>query len=185
MPQSKILLDTNAYLRLARTVHPLLFTPFGEAEYCLYIIPELNRELHGHRLMSKFPWINEAEYAENRKHFPTVSRKARKSINLNFDYIWEHVQSDFPGPSKVDALYIAYALELSVPLATDDQDMTELAAVFEAEVLSTLEVLKIMLDNGHIEMWAIDGMVDYWRYMSDRPANMENDYDRLFGCTLR
>ena len=63
MPQSKILVDTNAYLRLARTVHPLLFTPFGDAEYCLYIIPELNRELCGHRLMSKFPWINEAEYA--------------------------------------------------------------------------------------------------------------------------
>lgn len=45
MPQSKILVDTNAYLRLAKTVRPLLFVPFGDNEYCLYILPELNEEL--------------------------------------------------------------------------------------------------------------------------------------------
>ena len=127
MPQSKILVDTNAYLRLAKTIRPLLFTPFGESEYCLYVIPELNKELCGRRLISKFPWVDEAEYAENRNHFPTVGRKARKSINQNLDFIWEYVQSDFPGPSKVDALYIAYALEMSVPVVTDDRDMQELA----------------------------------------------------------
>ena len=71
---------------------------------------------------------------------------------------------------------------MSVPVVTDDQDMKELAAMFDARVLSTLEVLKIMLDNGHIEMRAIDGMVDYWRYMSDRPANMDEDYARLFAA---
>jgi len=182
MAQSKILVDTNSYLRLAKTVNPLLFTPFGEPQYCLYVIPELNRELSTRRLMSKFPWVDGAEYSQNRKHFPTVGRKVRKSISQNFEFIWEHVQTDFPGPSKVDALYIAYALELSVPVVTDDLDMTELATVFEAKVLSTLEVLKIMLDHEHVDMKTIDGMVDYWRYMSDRPANMEKDYTRLFGA---
>lgn len=182
MPQSKILVDTNAYLRLAKTIRPLLFTPFGTAEYCLYVIPELNKELCGRRLMSIFPWVDEAEYAENRKHFPTVGRKERKSISHNFDFIWEHVQSDFPGPSKVDTLYIAYALDMSVPVVTDDQDMKELAALFDTRVLSTLEVLRMMLDARHVDMKTINGMVGYWRYMSDRPANMEKDYTRLFGA---
>ena len=39
--------------------------------------------------------------------------------------------------------------------------MKELAAVFEAQVLSTLEVLKIMLDVEHVDMKTIDGMVSY------------------------
>ena len=37
MPQRKLLLDTNAYLRLARSVHPLLFSDFGEDRICLYL----------------------------------------------------------------------------------------------------------------------------------------------------
>lgn len=75
MPQSKILVDTNAYLRLAKTIRPLLFVPFGENEYCLYILPELNKELTSRKLQSKFPWVDEAEYAENRKHFPQIGKK--------------------------------------------------------------------------------------------------------------
>jgi hypothetical protein len=125
--------------------------------------------------------VDDATYTQNRKHFPTVGRKERRAINQNLEFIWDYVQTDLPGPSKVDALYIAYALELNVPVVTDDQDMTALADVFEVEVLSTLEVLKIMLDNHHVDMKTIDGIVDFWRHMSDRPANMENDYLRLFG----
>lgn len=45
MTQSKILVDTNAYVRIAKTIRPLLFCEFGENQYCLYIIPELNNEL--------------------------------------------------------------------------------------------------------------------------------------------
>ena len=45
MPQSKILVDTNSYLRLAKSIRPLLFVPFGDKEYCLYILSELNEKL--------------------------------------------------------------------------------------------------------------------------------------------
>ena len=46
MAQSKILVDTNTYLKLAKTIRPLLFAPFGDDENCLYILPELNDELY-------------------------------------------------------------------------------------------------------------------------------------------
>lgn len=181
MPQSKILVDTNAYIRLAKTIRPLLFVPFGEDELCLYVLPELNKELSSRKLQSKFPWVGEEEFSENRKHFPSTGRKQKKSIEQGFEYIWDHVQTELPGPSKVDAWYIAYALELGLPVITDDQDMAELAVVFEVEVMSTLDLLKIMLDSGHTDMKVIDGLCDYWRYISDMPANFHSDYQRLFG----
>jgi hypothetical protein len=79
MPQSKILIDTNTYIRLAQSIRPLLFMPFGDSEYCLYILQELNDELSNRRLKSKFPWVDEGEYEENRKHFPTIGRN-RKNL---------------------------------------------------------------------------------------------------------
>lgn len=181
MPQSKVLIDTNAYIRLAKTFRPLLFTPFGDNEYCLYVLPELNHELGSRNLQSKFPWVTEEEFEKNREHFPSISRKQKKSIQQTFDYLWDHVQTELPGPSKVDALYLAYALELDVPVVTDDQDMIELAKEFEAKVMPTLELLSIMLDCGHADMKIINGLCDYWRYISDLPANFKADYQRLFG----
>lgn len=181
MPQSKILVDTNAYLRLAKTIRPLLFVPFGDDEYCLYILPELNEELASRKLQSKFPWVDDEEFTENRKHSPLIGKKQKKSIQQAFEFIWDHVQSDLPGPSKVDAWYIAYAYELGVPVVTDDQDMAELAQAFDVRVLSTLELLKIMFDCGHTDMKTINGLCGYLRYWSDFTPRMEADYGRLFG----
>ena len=63
-----------------------------------------------------------------------LSKKQRKEIDITFSYVWGYVQTDLPGPSMVDALYISYAIELDIPVVTDDQDMTALAHVFEAKV---------------------------------------------------
>lgn len=180
MPQSKVLVDTNSYLRLAQSIRPLLFVPFGDEDYCLYILPELNDELSNRRLNSKFPWVDEDEYSENRKHFPTIGRNQKKSINETFEYIWNYVQTDLTGPSRVDALYIAYALELGIPVVTDDQDMAELAAVFEVSSMPTLELLKLMYDKGHVDLIKIKGITDYWIAIGDCPANLHRDIKRFF-----
>jgi hypothetical protein len=180
MPQSKILVDTNSYLRLAQTIRPLLFATFGDGEYCLYILPELNDELSNRRLKSRFPWVDEDEHIENRKHFPVIGRKQKRSIESSFEFIWDHVQTELPGPSKVDALYIAYALELDIPVVTDDQDMTELATAFDAQVMSTLKLMKIMHDNEHTDLKTIKGIIDYWRAIGDCPANLHLDIKRFF-----
>jgi predicted nucleic acid-binding protein len=130
--------------------------------------------------MSKFPWVEDEEYRDNRKHLPRISKKDKKSIEDTFDHIWDYVVRKLLGPSKVDALYIAYALELDVPVVTDDKDMTQLAQDFEANVMPTLQLLKIMLDCGHTNMKTIDGLIEHWRYIGDRPANMESDYKKYF-----
>ncbi len=181
MPQSKILVDTNSYLRLAKNIHPLLFIPFGDDNYCLYVIDELNTELKNKRLASKFPWVSEEAYVENRETTPTISRKQRASIQETFEYVWNAVLTDFPGPSKVDALYIAYAIELGVPVITDDQDMTALAEEFDVRVMPTLELMKIMLDAEHLTSDKVESIIAYWQYIGDKPANFERDYKRFFG----
>jgi len=180
MAQSKILIDTNSYLRLANRIHPLLATAFGESLYCLYCIPELNRELESRRLLNKFPWIDEDSYYQNRQMFPVINRKQSKSINDTYEFIWAYVQSEFPGPSRVDTRFISYALELEIPIVTDDQDMTELAKLYGVEIISTIALLRLMVDGQHITIKVVDGLLDYWRYLGDRPANMDQDYARYF-----
>jgi len=59
--------------------------------------------------------------------------------------------------------------------------VTELAKAFDAQVMPTLELLKIMLDCGHTDMTTINGLIEYWKYFADMPANFRADYQRLFG----
>lgn len=181
MAQSKILVDTNSYLRLAQTVKPLLFVPFGNNAYCLYVIPELNTELEQQRLENKFPWVNNPEYKNDRQHFPTISNKQKKAIQTTYEFIWGYVETDLPGPSRVDARYIAYAIELDVYVVTDDEDMITLAKVFGAKVMRSLDLLKLMLDAGHIDMKKIQSIVSYWRYIKDTPGQLAKQYRILFG----
>jgi protein-arginine kinase len=79
MPQTKILLDTNAYLRLAQTIHPLLFVPFGDNDYTLYVIKEFHKEFNrAKRLTRNFPWVNLKEFKENRSKSISLSKEDKK-----------------------------------------------------------------------------------------------------------
>ncbi|MCK4967023.1 DNA-binding protein, partial [bacterium] len=65
MKQSKILLDTCSYLRLAKSIHPLLNQTFGNDHYCLYVIEEFQKEYDKNlRLRNKFAWVNDTEYVK-------------------------------------------------------------------------------------------------------------------------
>ncbi len=182
MAQSKILVDTNSYLRLAESIHPLLFTEFGASNHCLYVIPELNDELSSAHLRTRFSWVDEDDYRSNRQYFPVVGRKQSRKVEINFEYIWEHVQTELPGPSRVDARYIAYALELDISVVTDDEDMIQLAKVFDVTIMRSLELLKLMLDSGHIDRQKIDSIVTYWRHIKDTPGRIDKLYRQLFGA---
>ena len=87
MPQRKLLLDTNAYLRLARSIHPLLFIESGEDQTCLYLIEEFEREFaRSRRLRGKFPWVDAPEYQENRSVRLQIGRKERRAIQTAIDF---------------------------------------------------------------------------------------------------
>ena len=63
---------------------------------------------------------------------------------------------------------------------TDDQDMTELAKEYEAKVMTTLELLKLMMDCNHIEFKKIQSLHDYWISIKDMPYNLKADFKVLF-----
>jgi hypothetical protein len=182
MAQSKILVDTNSYFRLAKSVHPLLFVEFGSPSYCLYVIPELDVELRRNpALQTKFAWAAADEYASNRRRYPMLSNKERTSVQNAYEFIWNHVQEELPGPSRVDAKNLAYAYVLNIPVVTDDRDMRELAKAFKIPTLVSLELAKLMCDCGHIQLQKVREMLEYWRYWNDLPYNAQSDFARLFG----
>jgi len=183
MPQSKILVDTNSYFRLAKSIHPLLFAEFGEKNHCLYILPELDTELRKNpSLQTKFAWALTPQYVANRNVHPTLSRKQQGEVELARGFIWDYVQTEMPGPSRIDAIYLSYGYVLKIPVVTDDRDMRTLAAEFDIETMVTLELMKTMLDCGHINRGKVKEIYGYWEYSNDLPYNAKIDLARLFGA---
>lgn len=180
--QSKILVDTNAYFRLAQSIRPLLKAEFGENHYCLYVVKELQQEFDRNpRLRNRYPWVNNPEYIENRSHRLQLSRKERGEIDQAFDFIYDHARTAYPGVSRVDVTILAHAYVLGIPVVTDDGDMLALASVFEIRTYRVLDLLKLMLDCAHIDMPKVREIAGYLAYIHDKPREYGRDYKRLFG----
>lgn len=183
MAQSKILLDSNTYFRLAKSIHPLLFRPFGKEEYCLYVAKELDDEYaRNPRLRTKFAWVEDAEFRENRKRRLTLSRSQRNTeLPTVYEFLWDHAITSGLGASRVDVIVLAYGYVLGIPVVTDDRDMRALAQAFGVKVWKTLDLLHLMLKASHINMAKIRQIAGFWSYEQDLPADFVQDYSRLFG----
>jgi len=181
MPQTKILIDTNTYLRLAQSIHPLLGKPFGREKYTLYIHKEIEVELkRSSRLQTRFYWIEQEQYVNNRKKRLVISKQKQTEIEKTYEHIWQH-QKDFGlSLSREDIYCIATALELSVKLVTDDQDMIKACKEFEVTVLSTLQLLKLMFVSELVDNAVVKQIIDYWKYENDLPANFKKEIKSLF-----
>ncbi len=183
MARTAILLDSNAYFRLARSIHPLLDVEFGEeAQYCLYVIADLAREFASSpRLRRKFSWVDAPAYIENRNRPLLLSRAQRKEMLHAFDFISNHARSEGSGASRVDIRALAMAYVLRIRIVTDDQDMLTLASAFGIQTLNTLELMHLMLGHDHIDMDRVRQIAEYWQFEKDLPAHFLADYRRLFG----
>lgn len=183
MPQSKLLIDSNVYFRLAREIHPLLFQTFGKERWCLYALRELQEEFdNSSRLQRRFRWVDEDSYRLNRSKRLQIGRAERREILEVEKFMWDTVQSECPGPSPIDVRILAHGYVLEIPVVTDDPDMRRLAEIYSVEVKLTLELLKLMLDAGHITMEQVEGVVLYWLEMKDFPTGFNTDYPRIFGA---
>lgn len=166
----RILLDSNAYLRIANSFHPLLHQSFGKENYTLYLIPEFQKEFDKNpRLKNKFGWVDQPEYVENRKHRLRIPKNEKEQIHLTYSYLWEHNVSEGIGASRIDVRALAYGAVLGVPVVTDDRDMSELGRVFGIEVWGLLDLIKLMHTKGYITSKEIENLLDYLDYMKDLP----------------
>lgn len=183
MAQTKILVDSNSYFRLAQNIHPLLSVSFGEEKYTLYPHQDLTFEFKRKaRLKNKFHWFTETKFVENRKRFLRIGKKEQDEIENNFDHIWGFITDNRLNPLEVDARILATALALDIPVVTDDRDMREVADLFEIQCIGTMELMKMMLDAKHIRMPKIRQVAAQWQYDNDWPyGGWQKEYNKLFG----
>ncbi|GAB6272393.1 MAG: hypothetical protein STSR0003_22390 [Smithella sp.] len=182
MAQSRILVDSNAYFRLAQSIHPLLNVEFGDKRYCLYCLKELQDEYNRNpRLINSFSWVNDPDYVKNRSHLLKVTRGEKLEIKRAYEFILDYVRNVHPGVSKVDVLCLAHAEQLCIPVVTDDEEMRIAAGAYDIKTFKTIDLLKLMLECRHIDIKKIREIAAYWIYLNDKPKDFIIDYKRLFG----
>ncbi|MFD2256134.1 DNA-binding protein [Luteolibacter algae] len=188
MAQTKIIVDSNSYFRLAQNIHPFLCTPFGKEDFTIYMHADLNVEIKcSSRIRNKFHWVSETKFANNRGRSVSLSREQKSEIADTFDFMWEYVKEEFlagrgKGPSRVDTTIVATAMVLGIRLVTDDQDMMELAGTYGVHQITSLGLMKLMLDEKHIDDGKIDQVVGQWIYDNDTPyKDWKAEFRRLFG----
>jgi hypothetical protein len=185
MSQCRIIVDSNAYFRLAQSIHPLLNVAFGKKQYCLHIIKELQVEYNrSPRLKNAFSWVNDPEYVENRSHLLEITKEEKLEIKRAYDFILDYVRNVHPGVSKVDVLCLAHGEQLCIPVVTDDEEMRIVAGEYGIQTYKTLELLKLMMDCHYISIEKIREIATYWIYLNDKPKDFVVDCKKLFGDTF-
>ncbi len=176
-----ILVDSCAYFRLAKSIHPLLKMPFGEEKHVLGVIRELNEEYKQNpSLKHKFFWVSQPDYAENRQRCFSLNLQQKSDIANTFYFLRETARDKRYGVSKVDLTALSYAYVLSIPIVTDDHDMLLLAGEYNIKTFTSLELLKLLYDCRFISMEKIRSIAAYWVYQNDTPKSYKTIYARLF-----
>lgn len=161
-----VLLDTNAYLRLAKRVRPMLGIAFGQKNYVLTILKDVEDEVHrSGALKFRFPWFDAEDLAAER-----LAKRIRLSVDEKKQL--DAVQSVLRGwvlmdpvaytsagrspPSPTDCRVLAFGQIRNAIVVTDDLGMHRLAKDFEISVWHGHELLKKMLtakliNNEHVK----------------------------------
>lgn len=149
-----VLLDTNAYLRLAKRVRPMLGVAFGNKEYVLTVLKEVETEVHRNpTLRAKYPWFDGEELRAERLATRIVLNKDEKerldaAISLLQGWVLANVDSYMTKgrspPAETDCRVLAFGQIRSAIVVTDDLGMHQLAEDFDIPVWHGWELLSKM-----------------------------------------
>ena len=150
-----VLLDTNAYLRLAKRIRPLLGKKFGQKDYVLTILKDVEEEVHrSARLKYNYPWFDSASLADERlAQSPRLNGDDKAKLAAATSVLQGLVQMDtarFIGkgrspPSLTDCRVLAFGQIRPAIVVTDDLGMHALAAMLDIEIWHGPELMKKML----------------------------------------
>ena len=150
-----VLLDTNAYLRLAKRVRPLLGHKFGQKDYVLTILKDVEDEVHrSARLKYNYPWFDTASLADERlAHSPRLNVEEKTKLAAAASVLHGLVQMDAARfmtkgrspPSFIDCSVLAFGQIRPAIVVTDDLGMHELANMLDIEIWHGPELMKKML----------------------------------------
>lgn len=150
-----VLLDTNAYLRLAKRVRPMLGVKFGQKDYVLTILEDVEAEVRrSARLRFNYPWFDgDVELANERLATRMrLSRDEREQLDAAASVLHGWVLQDVQRfmvhgrtpPGATDCRVLAFGQLRPAVVVTDDLGMHELAREFDVAVWHGFELLAKM-----------------------------------------
>lgn len=177
-----VLLDTCAYLRLAKRIRPFVGLEFGQKPYVLTILKEVEAEVHaGAKLRFQYPWFDNEEFATERlAKTMRLSASDRQSMVIAQGVLYGTVQADLPKytiegrtpPGMTDCWVLAFGHVKQAIVVTDDLGMHLLAGesgltVWHGyELLDKLRSAKIVSRELIVEIYealeANRDMTDTW-----------------------
>ncbi len=149
-----VLLDTNTYLRLAKRIRPLLGVKFGQKDYVLTVLKDVEDEVRRNRtLRFKFPWFDDEDFGNERDAAQVRLKAAERQALENAQSILRgHVLVDVDRyttggrqpPSDTDCRVLAFGQVRDAIVVTDDLSMHLLADDFELPIWHGWQLLAKM-----------------------------------------
>lgn len=149
-----VLLDTNTYLRLAKRIRPMLGVKFGQKDYVVTILKDVEDEVHrSHSLKFKFPWFDNVELADERLAKQVrLGEDERRTLEVAqsvlrgwvVDNIHSYTIEGRSPPSPTDCRVLAFGQIRDSIVVTDDLGMHTLARDFDIKIWHGAELLKKM-----------------------------------------
>jgi len=146
-----VLLDTNAYLRLAKRVRPAVGIKFGQKDYVLTVHKSVEDEVHRNpRLRANYPWFDGKEFADERLAKQVrLSDEEKATIKVAQSVLHGWVLADPDAytwggrspPSATDCWLLALGQVKPAIVVTDDLGMHTLADAFDIAVWHGFELL--------------------------------------------
>jgi hypothetical protein len=197
MFEGTFLVDTNSYVRIARSATCILGNHSGLE---LRLVKEIADECaRSSRLKTVKPWILNPPHPDFRSEWTLLLTKAdRKTVANSRHELADAIQDtleDFAAKKKARGdhravlsppdkalLFTAYGLECGI--VTDEGPLTAVCKEFEIPHYTTLQLLKHFHSAGVLSLEQVAGMVKLWQYEKDEPKNWKKDYLKLFGPPL-
>jgi len=154
--------------------------------YSLFVLAAFEDEyLTSSRLRHKFEWVNSAEYKADREGKKYACRgKNAHEAETAFSYLAAYAKSKnlLLAPEDLKALAVGFARK--IPVVSDDRAVRQVAEAHAIECWLTLDLLKLMLDCGRIDLAKVNEIAEYWNHENDLPRGrqeLRDHYRRLFG----
>jgi len=185
-----VLLDTNAYLRFAKRIKPLLGKEFGQKGYVLTILKVTEDEVRrSARLKFLYPWFNDPDFAEERLAKQVrLSKAERAEIESAQSILRAHAlesasrftEKGRSPPSEEDCFLLAFGQVRASIVVTDDLGMILLAKDFEIEVWHGYELLRKMRAAAFVTNDLIRDLYGALEANGDLPASWEKTKHTVF-----
>lgn len=195
---SVALLDTTSYLKLGRSLHPILGRTIGQPPRICRTISEVDREFEGKEsLAATFHWVPDSPYAENRKQ----NLLSAMQIGLKEVSTWrtqiqaqtrmdagEYRKRNLTPPSPADALLIAYAVAISdvygqrAAVVSDDAGVRFAAEQLDlCDAMSGYQLVKIFLEHQYVDLNQVKALYAELDYFSELPGDWRANCEETFG----